>query len=37
VVSTILDEFLTLLHIRQLTHTGKRAVFGLERYRLQEA
>ncbi len=31
------EEFLPLLHIGQLTHAGKRAVFGLGRYRLQEA
>ena len=30
------EEFLPLLHIGQLTHTGKRAVFGLGRYRLRE-
>jgi hypothetical protein len=28
------EEFLPLLHIGQLTHTGKRAVFGLGRYQL---
>ncbi|MBA3637397.1 MAG: CRISPR system precrRNA processing endoribonuclease RAMP protein Cas6, partial [Rubrobacteraceae bacterium] len=31
------EEFLPLLHIGQLTHAGKRAVFGLGRYRLREA
>jgi hypothetical protein len=30
------EEFLPLLHIGQLTHAGKRAVFGLGRYRLRE-
>jgi hypothetical protein len=30
------EEFLPLLHIGQLTHAGKRAVFGLGRYRLLE-
>jgi CRISPR-associated endoribonuclease Cas6 len=30
------EEFLPLLHIGQLTHVGKRAVFGLGRYRLRE-
>jgi CRISPR-associated endoribonuclease Cas6 len=29
------EEFLPLLHIGQLTHAGKRAVFGLGRYRLR--
>ena len=31
------EEFLPLLHIGQLTHAGKRAVFGLGRYRLRES
>lgn len=31
------EEFLPLLHIGQPTHAGKRAVFGLGRYRLREA
>jgi hypothetical protein len=30
------EEFLPLLNIGQLTHAGKRAVFGLGRYRLRE-
>ena len=29
-------EFLPLLHIGQLTHAGKRAVFGLGSYRLRD-
>ena len=31
------EEFLPLLHVGQLTHAGKRAVFGLGRYRLRES
>jgi hypothetical protein len=31
------EEFLPLLHIGQLTHAGKRAVFGLGRYKLRKA
>jgi hypothetical protein len=31
------EEFLPLLYIGQLTHAGKRAVFGLGRYRLRES
>jgi hypothetical protein len=31
------EEFLPLLRIGQLTHAGKRAVFGLGRYRLRES
>ena len=32
-----LEEFLPLLCMGQIVHVGKRAVFGLGRYRLQEA
>jgi hypothetical protein len=34
---TAIEEFLPLLGMGQLTHVGKRAVFGLGRYRMESA